>query len=69
MPMAMLSWWYITISMYGTWLTVRADYIWSKQMSNVNDFSLAPQILIENKQGYTKTAPALMAKLDLGSLH
>lgn len=55
--------------MYGTWLTVRADYIWSKQMSNVNDFSLAPQILIENKQGYTKTAPALMAKLDLGSLH
>lgn len=38
-------------------------------MSNVNDFSLAPKILIENKQGYTNTAPVLMAKLDLDFLH
>lgn len=68
MPMAVLNWLYVTISMYGTWLTVRADYIWSKQMSNVTDFSLPSQILIENKQGYNKTAPVLMAKLDLGSL-
>lgn len=37
-------------------------------MVNVNDFSLEPQILIENNQGKIPISVSV-AKLDLGSLH